>query len=823
MPQLIYHGKKTVPAALRRDVWRPYFSVHFPETPVGARAGLTAYHRLRQFALRRQLDPPPEHLIATEKDYNKALTEGGDPVDVREKRLKQKIKLPMIGQRLPKRMRAKKLMDQKATSVADLAFVLRLARRSMVRLRRESKVTQDEEDQERFKLLGRKGIKRLKAIREEEREEEKDIAERQSLVETVDTKQGRVPLDKKVAEQLSIEYDGVVAESNRVINMADIESARASSQRDPAEIQVLWADIRDGTYAQEWHKGVFHQELQPVVTSKRAEMRIRQHEAIDEEGYMIDQQRGPVSVVSGSSPHIIGREKPPNYKAFQEELRVKEDRRRESRAPEAARFEDYLDRHNFVQTRAKYTQAADSFDALVSDPTFIALVGKEENGEYLNPNERSHLARQNQLLDTLRPLRRLELKYPDLTADTDLREYWEMCSGPQSGRLESILSARTRSRVMAREAKYASRIEEAQNQLKNLRPRKVEVPEGGSLQKFEVDALKSERTKVAALLKACQQQRPNVSDQEPGAAQTPRVNPDVVQHGGLPLDSAAETSAARGREEATIKARQDHDLPSSTTNAQADVAVSTTDQMIPQPYSAPVLEMIRNLKSLQVDVQRAWAILDDMDECILTTDMYTIEPDKDYLTEHGRLRGMVNSRQNEIDQVKRQIEKQKDSPSSRGPLPQVSSVKTTITSPTAAETIMDTPSLSTPDSPAASDPVTLPTSAQLKDKVSTLRAAQTADLARLEELKEAEFARFAQSSHLINIADLLPKAYRDPKYWAHDPEDEEVRIAREEREWKAAREEQERQEAIKREEEKGFLRRWTQRVGGVFRRKQSEV
>lgn len=825
MPQLIYHGKKTVPAALRRDVWRPYFSVHFPETPAGARAGLTAYHRLRQFALRRQLDPPPEHLIATEKDYEKALTAGGDPVDVREKRIKQRIKLPIVGQRLPKRMRAKKLMDQKATSVADLAFVLKLARRSMVRLHKESKVPQEVEDEERFKLLGKKGIKRLKAIREEEREEEKEIEERQSVAETVDTKQGKVPLDKKVAEQLSIEYDGAVAESNRVINMADLEGARGSSRRDLKEIQVLWADIRDGTYALEWHEGIFHQELQPVVTSKRAEMRIRQHEAIDEDGYMIDQQRGPVSVVSGSSPHIIGREKPPRYKPFQEELEEQDERRRESRATEAARFEAHLDQENFTRTRARYLIYADSFDALVSEPTFVALAEKDAGGEYLDPDERAQLvefqARQSQLLNVLRPLRRLESNYPDLTAEIDLREYWEMCTEPQSGRLNSILRSRAHSTIATKEAENQSKIDKARFQLDDLLTQKTELHESGSLLKGEISALEREFDKAAALFETGRDSSSGLTGQEQDIAETSSDNPQVAQLTNQRLSSASGADVEVGNQEVSMKEQNDDDVPRLTTEAQSPTAAMEQDQNVPITYSAPVLDIIRDLQSLKANVQNATQDLGEVDTDIFTTEMYAMKPDEAYLQERNRLQKMLDTRQKEIDQVKQQMKKQNESLDIRDPLPQVSSIKTTTTSPNAAETVANTPSLSTPDSPAMADTVNLPTQTQLKEKFPTLLEAQSADEARLEELKDAEVAKFAHSSHHINVADLLPKSYRDPKYWADGPEDEAARKAKEDREWKAAREEQERQEAVKREEQKGFLARLGWR--GLFRRKRDEA
>ncbi|KAJ5755146.1 hypothetical protein N7533_004689 [Penicillium manginii] len=62
--QMVYHGKKTVPAELRRDMWVPYYSVHFGD----ARLGLRAYQLLREFSLQRQLAPPAE-MITVSKEY----------------------------------------------------------------------------------------------------------------------------------------------------------------------------------------------------------------------------------------------------------------------------------------------------------------------------------------------------------------------------------------------------------------------------------------------------------------------------------------------------------------------------------------------------------------------------------------------------------------------------------------------------------------------------------------------------------------------------------------------------------------------------------
>jgi Transcriptional regulation of mitochondrial recombination len=437
MPQLLNHGKKTVPAALRRDVWRPYFAVHFPETAAGARAGLAAYRRLREFTMRRQLDPPPDYLITTEEDYEKAKRAAGDPADVRERQIDGKLKLPMIGQRLPKKLRAKKLMDQRATSVADLSFVLALAQRELPGLEHKVKISPEERDRVKRAQLGRKGKKRLSAIRGEEEEAQKEIAELQVIAQSVDRKQGQMPLDRQVADQLSIEYDGIVAGSNRVINMADIERVKTERGEDESgntshEIEVLWADFRDGTYAQGWPEGVLHGELQPVAASKRAGMRIRQHETVDDDGVLIQKQKAAVSTVSGWSPHIIGRLKDYDYKPFQEVLRQNAERNRPSRVDEATRMEEFTERESFGPTRQRLTDAADKVEALVSDPEFYRLGQKEAAEEYMEPDERSRLAqfqkKRSALLKRLAPLRQLEVKYPELTIDADFREYWDLHS-----------------------------------------------------------------------------------------------------------------------------------------------------------------------------------------------------------------------------------------------------------------------------------------------------------------------------------------------------------------------------------------------------------
>ncbi|RDW71272.1 hypothetical protein BP6252_07835 [Coleophoma cylindrospora] len=119
LKQIPFNGKKTVPAALRKDHWMPLCKVEFPAlppAPVGHKRnqkasaqaqaphsspintmGLLAFQRLREYKTRHELEWDPEVL-------------GKDPE---------------TGYFLSKKVRQRKICDQKANAVADLAAVLR--------------------------------------------------------------------------------------------------------------------------------------------------------------------------------------------------------------------------------------------------------------------------------------------------------------------------------------------------------------------------------------------------------------------------------------------------------------------------------------------------------------------------------------------------------------------------------------------------------------------------------------------------------------------------------------------------------------------------
>lgn len=92
LAQIPYNGKKTVPAAIRKDMWLPFAKIEFPEAH--AQTGLDAFRILREY----------RKLHETQWDPSFTLDKDGKP--------------------LSKKMRGRKLCDQRANSIADMAATL---------------------------------------------------------------------------------------------------------------------------------------------------------------------------------------------------------------------------------------------------------------------------------------------------------------------------------------------------------------------------------------------------------------------------------------------------------------------------------------------------------------------------------------------------------------------------------------------------------------------------------------------------------------------------------------------------------------------------
>lgn len=298
--QLVFHGKKTVPASLRRDLWTPYFSLHFPSSY----SGLLAYHQLRELSLQRQLQPP-DYLIKTtiqtaSKEQRAKMTK-----EEEEKWDEEHEGKPYPDGRAEmahRRERARKLMSQKATSVADVAFVVDLMQREG-HLRSAASV-EELMKQRRTERLEEASKRRTKKLRAEWRKEEKREQWYMDMTRKVQegTKWG---LDMYSARRISLEYGGLIVDPRigraRVLlpgrggSAKEIESGNADeregvqesdtmavttspttepsssslSSSPPPDVRILWSDLRDATFAASWPGIVSHGELERLAVSRR--------------------------------------------------------------------------------------------------------------------------------------------------------------------------------------------------------------------------------------------------------------------------------------------------------------------------------------------------------------------------------------------------------------------------------------------------------------------------------------------------------------------------------------------------------------------------
>ncbi|KAK2748140.1 hypothetical protein FQN57_001264 [Myotisia sp. PD_48] len=222
LSQLKYHGKKTIPASLRKDMWTPYFSIHFPTPSLG----LQAYKLLREFSMRRQLEPPAEMITHSEESLARKR-----PRDLLEAKEWDEKHSHRKGHVMMKKDRARVLMDQKATSVADVAAVLSLIEQH------EAKQKENETDgvQSPGKLSNKARRRVIRAQRQQEKHEQV-VRERIAELE----------------RDMSSETTGV---------KIDIEGENRDYNVQDGQINLLWIDLQDAQYAKSWPDSVKHGEL----------------------------------------------------------------------------------------------------------------------------------------------------------------------------------------------------------------------------------------------------------------------------------------------------------------------------------------------------------------------------------------------------------------------------------------------------------------------------------------------------------------------------------------------------------------------------------
>jgi hypothetical protein len=215
---MVYHGKKTVPADLRRDMWVPYYSVHFGD----ARLGLRAYQLLREFSMQRQFSPPPEMVTVTKEFL--ALKRPKEPLEAEEF---DELNKKRIGKPMEKKERARVLMDQKATSVADIAAVLAI---------QQEEIANGLLDDSKRGYLTKKARQRRREARQREAE--------QALKNTARIE----ALEQKLTGQSEVE-----------VKIGEVDGAYPESAE---QVKLLWRDVHDAHYAESWPSNVEHGELE---------------------------------------------------------------------------------------------------------------------------------------------------------------------------------------------------------------------------------------------------------------------------------------------------------------------------------------------------------------------------------------------------------------------------------------------------------------------------------------------------------------------------------------------------------------------------------
>ncbi|KAK5085619.1 hypothetical protein LTR05_004906 [Lithohypha guttulata] len=216
LKQLLFHGKKTVPHALRRDMWRPYFSIRFSRTPAGAQKGLRVYNDIRELSLRRQLDPPKELTNATEEGIERFKQNLGqrkfDTLTKHDQGQRggrhKHIDTPVPGRRLPQNVVARHLMNQRSTAVADVAAVLTRMNDPDEMTPQELLEVDKHNQQVRQRFLTKGGRRNLRETRKSEVEKAEELLVRE---ESLNVRPGQVKIDRHTLARISTEYEGAIS------------------------------------------------------------------------------------------------------------------------------------------------------------------------------------------------------------------------------------------------------------------------------------------------------------------------------------------------------------------------------------------------------------------------------------------------------------------------------------------------------------------------------------------------------------------------------------------------------------------------------------
>ena len=233
MKQLPFLGKQTKPAALRKDLWRPLAAVTFPS----GSQGLTAYRELREYRKRHEHEWDYEELGARSR-----LDAG------------------------------RKLMDQRANSIADLAAVL-------IRQERLAKMDQNTAQQQQAEI--EKQTTAANARYQEISQKLKELrptaldGERKDLEEYKQLKAERMRIRRNLKKPmphyaLRGQYHPLNEPSPETIKPTSRRTRRQLRQSVTIEgVGIKWANIMDAEFARTWPAAVIHETLEAPTNRTR--------------------------------------------------------------------------------------------------------------------------------------------------------------------------------------------------------------------------------------------------------------------------------------------------------------------------------------------------------------------------------------------------------------------------------------------------------------------------------------------------------------------------------------------------------------------------
>lgn len=199
-----------------------------------------------------------------------------------------KLDLPVVGMRLPKKTVARRLMNQRATSVADVAAVLKkhVTPRSsnpeiLTALTPTQLLVRNEKKREfRKQALSSRAFNRLEKIEQTQAEKTQEIEDRQKYVTP---RTGYTSLQKHTVNRLSMEYEGTVHVPQKGMVLNVIEDARIASEEEFNPKRALEVASRQFEEEKEMQRTIIEKQLSAQIDQRLADMSESERTQIQQE------------------------------------------------------------------------------------------------------------------------------------------------------------------------------------------------------------------------------------------------------------------------------------------------------------------------------------------------------------------------------------------------------------------------------------------------------------------------------------------------------------------------------------------------------------